>query len=146
MSNARLMQPWQIRQELLNEFNHFFGRQGANDASSAATADWTPPVDIEEYADRFVLHADLPGVDPASIELTLEKGVLMLSGARVGLTPAEGVEQRRVERASGRFHRRFALPDTVDSESVTAQGRNGVLEIVIPKRQQAQPRRIAVSG
>lgn len=139
-------QPWTLQQELLNEFNQFFSRSSSNDGSSGATADWAPAVDIEEYPEKFVLYADVPGVEPSTIEVTLEKGVLTLAGARAQAVERNGVERRRVERASGRFHRRFALPDTVDSESVAAQSRNGVLEVVIPKRSQAQPRRITVNG
>lgn len=146
MTTARVIQPWALPHELLSEFNQIFNRRASNDASSSATADWVPAVDIEEYPDRFVLYADVPGVDAGAIDLTLEKGVLTLSGSRADTQNGEGLERRRSERASGRFHRRFALPDTIDGESVTAQGRNGVLEIVIPKRAQAQPRRIAVSG
>lgn len=150
MSNLireRAYGPWAMHRELLNEFNRYLGADAgtANDGSSAATADWAPAVDIAEYADRFVLHADVPGVDPASIEVTLEKGVLTLAGSREKDADAAGVERRRVERAHGRFFRRFSLPDTVDSEAVTARGANGVLEVVIPKRPTAQPRRISVA-
>jgi HSP20 family protein len=137
-------QPWSLHREFLKEFNKAF-EGAAQDASSAATADWAPPVDIEEYADRFVIYADVPGVNPESIEVTLEKGVLTLSGNREQAAEQNGVERRRSERATGRFHRRFALPDTVDSEAVSASNRNGVLEVTIPKRPQVQPRRIAVS-
>ena len=139
-------QPWSLHQELLQEVNRLFDRAGANDASSGATADWSPSVDIDEYPERFVLRADVPGIDPASIDVTLEKGVLTLAGTREQTVEASATERRRVERASGRFHRRFTLPDTVDSEAVSASGRNGVLEVVIPKRAQVQPRRIAVTG
>ncbi|MEQ1439697.1 Hsp20/alpha crystallin family protein [Fontimonas sp. SYSU GA230001] len=136
-------EPWALHRELLNEVNRLFER--TTDASSAATADWVPPVDIEEYADRFVLHADVPGIEPSSIEITLEKGVLTLSGTREQAVEQNGVERRRSERASGKFLRRFVLPDTVDADSVSASGKNGVLEVVIPKRPQAQPRKIAVT-
>lgn len=139
-------QPWNMHQEFLNEVSKLFDRVGANDASSGATADWAPAVDIEEYADKFVLYADVPGIDPSSIEVTLEKGVLTLSGTRAEAVEQKGVERRRVERAAGRFHRRFALPDTVDNDAVSASGKNGVLEVVIPKRPQSQPRRIAVNA
>jgi len=137
-------QPWGLQQALYREFNRAVERASQDD-SSAATADWAPAVDIAEYADKFVLTADVPGVDPETIELTLEKGVLTLSGSRAAAAEAEGVERRRVERATGRFHRRFALPDTVDAEAVSANNRNGVLEITIPKRPQAQARKIAVT-
>lgn len=135
--------PWSLHRDLINEFSKYI--EGTNgDASSAATADWAPAVDIEEYADKFVLHADVPGVDPASIELTLENGVLILTGSREQRVEQAGVERTRTERATGRFYRRFALPDTVDSDSVSASNKNGVLQIVIPKRAQAQARKIAV--
>ncbi len=146
MAAVLYRQPWALHQELLNEVNRFFDRAGANDTSSGATADWSPNVDIEEYADKFVLYADVPGVDPAGIEVTLEKGVLTLTGTREQAVEKTGVERRRVERVAGRFHRRFTLPDTVDADSVSASGRNGVLEVVIPKRPQVQPRRITVNA
>lgn len=137
-------EPWALHRELINEVNKFIER-ATGDASTGATADWVPPVDIEEYPDRFVIYADVPGVDPASIEVTLEKGVLTLSGERPTAVAQSGLERRRNERVSGRFHRRFALPDTADADAVSASGKLGVLEVVIPKRAQAQPRRITVS-
>jgi HSP20 family protein len=142
MTTLLRYQPWSVHRELLNEFNRYFDRA---DASSGASAEWTPAVDIEEYADKFVLYADVPGVDLKSVEVTLEKGVLTLSGSREKAVAASGGEARRSERASGRFFRRFSLPDTVDGEAVSAKGGNGVLEVVIPKRPQAQPRKIVVS-
>ena len=137
-------EPWSLHRALLNEFTRSF-EAGQQDASTGATADWTPGVDIAEYADKFVLSADIPGVDPASVEVTLENGVLTLSGSREKAVEPAGVERRRIERASGKFFRRFALPDTVDGEAVSASGKHGVLEIVIPKRAASQPRRIAVT-
>lgn len=137
-------QPWTLHRDLINEFGRYFDRS-TGDASSAATADWAPAVDIAEYADKFVLQADVPGVDPASIEITLEKGVLTLSGNREAVAEPAGVERKRVERRNGRFLRRFVLPDTADAEAVSASGKHGVLEIVIPKRAQAQPRRISIT-
>ena len=137
-------EPWSLHRALLNEFTRAVDAS-AQDGSSGATADWTPTVDIAEHGDKFVLSADIPGVDPASVEVTLERGVLTLSGQREKTVEAAGVEHRRVERASGRFFRRFALPDTIDGEAVSASGKHGVLEIVIPKRPASQPRRIAVT-
>lgn len=144
MATTVRYQPWSLQRDLLSELNRIFER-GPADTSTGATADWAPPVDIDEYADKFVLHADVPGVDPASIEITLEKGVLTLAGARERAAESAGVERSRTERASGRFYRRFSLPETVDAETVSARTSNGVLEVVIPKRAAAQPRRITVS-
>lgn len=143
--NVARYEPWALNRDFWREVNRLFDHVASND-TSGATADWAPPVDIEEYADRFVLYVDVPGVDPSGIEITLDKGVLTVAGARAELALAEGVERRRTERATGRFHRRFTLPDTVEAESVSASGKNGVLEISIPKRAAAQPRRIAVSA
>lgn len=137
-------EPWSLHRALLNEITRNAGAD-AEDASIGATAEWAPAVDIAETPDRFLLTADIPGVDPASVELTLENGVLTLSGNREKTLEAEGVEHRRIERSTGRFFRRFALPDTVDGDAVSAKGKHGVLEIVIPKRAAAQPRRIVVT-
>jgi HSP20 family protein len=140
MTTLLRYQPWALHRELFNEFNRYFDRADGETAN-----EWSPAVDIEEYADKFVLRADVPGVDPKSIEITLEKGVLSLSGSREKAAEAKDLQARRVERAAGRFLRRFTLPDTVDGEAVTAKSANGVLELAIPKRPAAQPRKIAVS-
>lgn len=137
-------EPWSLHRALLNEISRSFDGN-PQDASSAATADYAPQVDIAEYTDKFVLSADLPGVDPATVEITLENGVLSLTGSREKTVEAKGVESRRSERALGKFYRRFALPDTVDGDAVSASGKHGVLEITIPKRAAVQPRRISVT-
>lgn len=137
-------EPWSLHRALLNEITRSIDAS-AQDGSIGATADWSPAVDIAEHTDKFVLTADIPGVDPAGVEITLENGVLTLSGSREKAVDAAGVDRRRIERSQGRFFRRFALPDTVDNESVSATGKHGVLEVTIPKRPAAQPRRISVS-
>ena len=144
--NVTRYEPWTLHREMLNEFNKFFDRYSTNDDSTSAVAEWAPAVDIEEHADKYVLHADVPGVDPSAIEITLDDGVLTLSGAREKAVEHKDAESRRVERLSGRFLRRFTLPDTVDAEGVKASGKHGVLEIVIPKREAAKPRKIAVNS
>jgi HSP20 family protein len=106
-------------------------------------------VDIREYSDRFQLLLDVPGVEPKDVEITLDNGVLTVSGTRleekvVGSNGSEQPQQQRIERPLGRFHRRFILPDTVDADNVNASGRHGVLEIIIRKQPKAQPRRIEV--
>ncbi|WP_043765374.1 Hsp20/alpha crystallin family protein [Algiphilus aromaticivorans] len=141
-------EPWSLHRDLWNEMGRALERmQQSDDASSGATADWVPPVDIEESKDRFVIYADVSGIDPSSIDVTLENGVLTLSGSREGqVEQQDAAERRRVERARGRFYRRFTLPDTADADNVSARGNNGVLEIVIPKRAASQPRRISVAA
>lgn len=143
---AMQYQPRSLHRDFLNEVNRWLDATTGNDTSTAATADWVPPVDIEEYADRFVLYADVPGVEAKDIGVTLENGVLTLSGTRPAAAESKDVQSRRTERATGRFYRRFSLPDTVAAESVSASGRNGTIEVVIPKRPASQPRKIEVHG
>lgn len=118
---------------------------GDDDGTSIATSRWVPAVDILEEPDRFVLLADVPGVPLEDIEITMEDGVLTLKGERRDVAAHADVA-RRVERQGGTFHRRFALPDGVDADRVSAKGRHGVLEVSIPKVEQAKPRRIEVQG
>ena len=139
-------EPWALHRDVLNEFSRLFDHAGTNDESTSAVADWAPAVDIDEHADKYVLHADVPGVDPATIEITLEKGVLTLSGSREKALAQKDVETRRVERITGRFLRRFTLPESVDADAVKASGKHGVLEIVIPKREAAKARKITVNS
>jgi HSP20 family protein len=141
-------EPWDALHQLHRQINRIFDTQTAAnaDAGSAATADWIPPADLAEYADRFVLKFDVPGVNVNAIEITLDQGVLTVSGEREVDAAATGVERSRRERPHGRFHRRFTLPDSVDAASVRATGRNGILEVTIPKQAKAQPRRIEVAA
>jgi HSP20 family protein len=139
-------EPWRALNQLHGQINRLFdGELDRDAATSAATADWIPQADIEEYTDRFVLKLDVPGVDIASIEITLDKGLLTLSGERAKDASGKDVQRSRVERPHGRFHRRFTLPDTVDAAGVHATGRNGIVEVTIPKQPRAQPRRIQVA-
>lgn len=144
--NLTRYEPWALHREMLNEFSRLFERNGSNDESTSAVAEWAPAVDIEEHADQYVLHADVPGVDPATIEITLENGVLTLSGSREKLVEQKDAESRRIERVTGRFLRRFTLPESVDADAVKASGKHGVLAIVIPKREAAKPRKITVNS
>lgn len=120
------------------------GQQGRFAQDATAVADWMPAVDIKEEAERFVIHADVPGVDPKDIEISMEDGTLSLSGERKSETRSEQDGWKRVERHSGKFLRRFTLPEGTDAEGISAQGSHGVLEISIPKAAKAQPRKIAV--
>ncbi len=138
-------EPWSVLNQLHGQLNRMFEREFDQNPSSAATADWIPPADIEEYSDRFVLRLDVPGVDLAAIDITLENGVLSVSGERAKVAETKDVERTRTERPYGRFHRRFTLPDTVDAANVHAAGRNGIVEVTIPQQPKAQPRRIQVA-
>ncbi|MDX1656695.1 MAG: Hsp20/alpha crystallin family protein [Candidatus Competibacteraceae bacterium] len=143
--NVVRYEPWHLLQRFHDEVNQAL-RGNEQDTSSVATSQWRPAVDIREEKDRFVLSADLPGVEPKDIEITMDKGVLTIRGERTWQSEEEKEGYKRVERVRGTFHRRFNLPDTANPEAITARGNNGVLEISIPKQQQVQPRRIEVGA
>lgn len=138
-------EPWSTFNQFQNELNRLFDRRlSSNDNSTVETSHWMPLVDIKEEANRFVLYADIPGVDPKDIEITMENGVLSIKGERTEAVKQEKEGYSRIERTKGVFYRRFALPDTADPDSISAQGKHGVLEISIPKREKAKTRKIEV--
>jgi HSP20 family protein len=134
-----------FEQEVKQFFDRFLQPDG-DDQSNVVTSQWQPRVDIKEETKRFVISADIPGVDPKDIEIHMEKGVLTIRGERATETKADDGKFTRVERTHGSFHRRFALPDTADADQISASGRHGVLEIVIPKKPESTPRRIAINS
>lgn len=144
MSNSRY-DPLNLLNQLQRELERSLDvtRTGTE---TAATAEWTPAVDIKEEPDSYVLVADLPGVSPDHIDITMENGILTLRGDRTTEAKTRRDAYKRVERVYGTFYRRFSLPDTADAEGISARCTNGVLEIVIPKKVAVQPRKIVVSG
>jgi HSP20 family protein len=143
-------EPTHVLRRFQDEMNRFlnddwaFAAGGNGDASRVATSEWTPAVDVKEEDDRYLITADIPGVDPADIEITMENGVLSIKGERSAASDEDRKGYRRIERSSGTFYRRFTLPDTADQEGVSARSNHGVLSVVIPKKAALQPRRIQV--
>ena len=135
--------PWKTLNELHREMDRWFNRSSWSD-EVGVTADWTPAVDIMEDDGAYTLFADLPGIDPKDIEIDMEIGVLTIRGERENERKDEDDNFKRVERLYGRFYRRFSLPDTADSDSISAKYNDGVLEVHIPKHEKAMPRRIEV--
>ena len=129
--------------EFRQAFERFF-QNAESDGSNVVTSQWAPRVDIKEEDQRFVIYADVPGVDPANIEVNMEKGILTIKGERVVEKNEQSGRFTRVERAHGSFHRRFALPDSADADNISAIGKHGVLEIVIPKKAEKAARRITI--
>jgi HSP20 family protein len=142
--------PWSTLNQFQNEINRLFesrlGETRDSDNSSVVTSHWVPAVDIKEEPEGFKLTADLPGIDPKDIEITMDKGVLTIKGERSLEKDEERNGYRRVERARGTFYRRFSLPDTADADRIQASGKNGVLEVFIPKQEKVQPRKIEVAA
>ena len=141
--------PWGVNNELQSEIRSVFDRffnDGETDQSNVVTSEWAPRVDIREEPERFLIEADIPGVDPKEIEVNMENGMLTIRGERKSESRNEQSGYTRVERSHGVFYRRFALPDTANPEGITASGKHGVLEITIPKRPEVKARRINVNA
>ncbi|HET9819739.1 MAG TPA: Hsp20/alpha crystallin family protein [Rhodanobacteraceae bacterium] len=140
---------WPAASRFPQEFKQVFGRlfdEDDTDQSDVVTSQWAPRVDIREEDNRFVIEADIPGVDPKDIEVHMDKGILSIRGERKFDHQTEGGKFTRVERSHGVFHRRFALPDSANPDGIAATGRNGVLEIEIPKRPETTPRKIDIKA
>jgi HSP20 family protein len=128
----------------INElFEDTFGRTRAQ--QSAAAGVWYPPVDILETKDSYIIRAELPGMRNEDLKTEVNEGMLTLSGERKFEEPANEVEYHRVERVAGKFSRSFYLPQTVKQDSIKATYRDGILEVQVPKAEQAKPRQIAIS-
>ncbi|MGE0487412.1 MAG: Hsp20/alpha crystallin family protein [Gammaproteobacteria bacterium] len=144
-----IYEPLTTIRRLQDEMNRAFGSAltAGDDSSDSAVSHWAPAVDVHEEADRYVIVADIPGVEPDAIDVTMENGVLTIAGERKAEKRAtETGSARRIERVYGSFYRRFSLPDTADAERVEARSAHGVLEISIPKKAQLQPKRIKVGN
>lgn len=139
-------EPWSIVDLLHRDFDRIALSRFSDDENENPIANWIPAVDIVEEKDRFVLHADVPGVDSKDIDVSMDAGVLTVTGERKTENISEEKGFRRVERVSGRFFRRFNLPDTADAKSITAKSGNGILEVSIPKLPEVQARRISVEA
>jgi HSP20 family protein len=136
-------EPWALVNRLQKDIDRLFGAPQTTAADSGA---WLPPVDIHEEANQFVLHVDLPGVDPKAVEITTEHGVLSIRGRREETQRESREGYRRIERVTGEFQRRFSLPESADVQSIKAKVVNGVLEVAIPKQAQVQPHKITVEA
>jgi len=112
---------------------------------SATTGVWLPPVDILESKDAYLIRAELPGMKKEDFNLEVNDGTLTLSGERKAEALSSGVEYQRAERVNGRFSRSFYLPQTVKQDGIKATYRDGILEIHVPKAEEAKPRQIAIS-
>ena len=144
--NKQLWNPFQEFENLLDRYNKSGGsgmsRHLNNDLSFA---DWAPSVDIEEEDDRYLIKADLPGVDKKDIEVKLEDGVLSIRGEKQTETESgKGTKRHRTERFHGTFARSFTLPDAVKAEKVDASYKDGVLKLLIPKAEAVKPRAIDI--
>lgn len=124
-------------------FEPFFGRFNFDEERNNAT--WAPPVDIAEEADRLLIKVEVPGVDEKDLKVNFEDGLLMISGERQ-FERKDDRNYHRIERAYGSFVRSFTLPRNVDANKIAASYKNGVLEIEVPKLEEAKPKQIPIKA
>lgn len=137
---------WHLFDQLQHEINRAHGyKTTAEDSNLTASSDWTPAVDIKEEMDKFILVADIPGIDPEQIDIHMENGILTIKGERESELKNEQKEYHRIERKHGTFYRRFTLPEGVNAEAIEATSKHGVLTLSIPKQEAVKPRKITVN-
>lgn len=140
--------PFRELEEMSDRLNRMFARpvwQGhANGNEIMTVADWTPTVDISETGTEFLIKAELPDIKKEDVKVTVEGGVLTIQGERNREKEEKGKKYHRVERSYGRFVRSFTLPDSVDAAAVKAEYADGVLNLHLPKSEQAKPKQIEV--
>ena len=105
---------------------------------------WSPPVDILETENELILKADIPDVDSRDVDIQVENQTLSIKGQRQFEKESGGRGYHRIERSYGNFVRSFVLPNTVDTEKIAAEYKNGVLTVTIPKREAAKPRQVKI--
>lgn len=139
--------PFRELEDMSERLNRMFSRPAVpakNGKESLTVADWIPTVDISETDGEYVIKAELPDVKKEDVKITLEDGVLTLTGERRQEKEEKSTKYHRVERSYGSFVRSFSLPDLVDETKVKAEYRDGMLNLHLPKSEKAKPRAIEV--
>ena len=139
--------PYRDLSSFADRFNRALGTVAGRERDEELNlGTWIPPVDISEDKDRITLTAELPGFSEDQVEVQMEGGVLTIRGERKFEDEKEGRNFHRLERSYGTFVRSFTLPNNVDRENIHASFKNGLLEIELPKREEARPRQIKIGS
>jgi HSP20 family protein len=139
---SSFLQPF--KQEMDELFQRFFS--SAPDTGSITLATWAPSVDVEETDKEIVVKADLPGVEPKDIDISIVDGSLVLKGEKKQEKEEKKKNYHRVERFYGQFYREIPLPAGADADKVAASSTKGVISVTIPKKPEAQPKKITVKA
>lgn len=143
-----MMNPDTLRdlENMSDRINRLLAGRSRSDSGkdeSMALVEWVPVVDVMETDEEFQISAELPGVEKKDVKLSVENGVLLISGRREQ-EEEKGKRYHKIERAYGSFARSFTMPDVVDEQKVTAEFKNGVLTVRLPKSEKARPKSIEV--
>jgi len=143
--NNQMWNPFHEFENLLERYNRASGNSlSSRNNGDLSFADWAPSVDIDEQEDKYLIKAELPGVDKNDIDVKLDNGMLRLRGEKhTGSETKEG-KRHRSERFYGTFARSFTLPEQIDADKVDASYKDGVLTLAIPKKELAKPKSIDI--
>ena len=147
MANLARWDPFQDLLAIQDEMNQLFGQatgQAGRGTGEAATRAWAPALDIAERNDAYVVTVEVPGIKPEQLDITLENGALTISGERRFESETKDKQFHRIERRYGAFRRSISLPDRVRADAVEASFEDGLLQVVVPKAEEAKPKRIEV--
>jgi len=140
--------PFKELDELHDRLSTMFGRapvrKGSEKEEAMTVAEWAPLVDIVEEEKEYLIKAELPEVKREDVKVSVEEGVLTVSGERKFEKEEKGKKYHRVERAYGRYARSFTLPDDADPSKVTAEFKDGVLRVHLPKSEKAKPKSVEI--
>ena len=143
--NLVRFEPFRELESLSNRLNRILGMDLKPLAvPDGAFADWAPAMDVEEAENEYVVKADLPDVKKEDVKVSVENGVLAVEGERRMEKEDKGKKFHRIERSYGKFVRRMAMPTDVDPDKVTANVKDGVLNVHLPKSAAAKPRTVDI--
>jgi HSP20 family protein len=125
---------------------HPLGLHAQQASGRATTTAWAPAVDISERKDAYLVTVELPGLKAEDLDITLEDGLLTIQGERQFTQESAEQQFHRVERRYGSFRRSITLPSQVQADAIEASFENGVLEVVVPKAEEAKPKKISVKA
>jgi HSP20 family protein len=145
ITEMRTMAPFRGVSTLQDQINRLFSDAFERTEGESNLTAWAPAVDISENEHELLVKADLPGIDPKELDIRVENNVLTIRGERKFEKKVDQDNYLRVERTYGSFSRSFALANTVNADGIKADYQNGVLTLVVPKREEAKPKQIKVN-
>src|SRR6202790_2964892 len=145
MNTIARLEPFRGLSTLQDQFNRLFNESFRTHAEESAMTTWAPAVDIYETPNELVVKADLPDVNEKDIDVRVENNLPTIRGERKFEKSVSEENYLRIERTYGSFSRSFSLPNTVNSEAIGAEYKNGVLTVNLPKREESKPRQVKVT-
>ena len=145
MNSVIRWEPFRNANSLQEQFSRLFDTSFPGRSSESDLTTWAPAVDIQETENELVLKADLPGIEEKDIDVRIENNTLTIRGERKFEKQVNEENYLRVERSYGSFSRSFSLPNTINTEAIHAEYKNGVLTVQMPKRAESKPKQVKVN-